>query len=161
MKSTAKKAVVLWLALLFSTPALTMAQQSQKSIKKGPIQKTSALPGEDLFNTYCAACHGKDAKGDGPAAASFKVPPPDLTTLAKRHGGKFPAEYVTAVLQYGVEDVKAHGSKEMPVWGSVFGPTGTLSKTQTLSLAESREVDSAVALKIHNLSQYIESLQVK
>jgi len=161
MKSKAERAIVLLLALLFSIGALTMAQQSQTTTKKGPIQKTSAPPGEGLFNSYCAACHGKDAKGNGPAAAALKVPPPDLTTLAQRHGGKFPTEYVTTVLQYGVEDIKAHGSKDMPVWGPLFGPSGSLSKSQSLPLAEAREVNSAVTLKIHNLSQYIESLQAK
>ena len=161
VKRIAGRAVVLLLALLFSTGALTMAQQSQTTIKKGPIQKTSAPSGEDIFNTYCAVCHGKDAKGNGPAAGALKVPPADLTTLAQRHGGKFPTEYVTTVLQYGVEDIKAHGSKDMPVWGPLFGPSGSLSKSQALPLAEAREVSSAVTLKIHNLSQYIESLQGK
>jgi mono/diheme cytochrome c family protein len=161
MKSIAGRAVVLLLALLFSTGALTMAQQSQTTIKNGPIQKTSAPSGEDLFNTYCAVCHGKDAKGNGPAAGAFKVPPPDLTTLAQHHGGKFPTEYVTAVLQYGVEGVKAHGSKDMPVWGPLLGPSGALRQSPSLPLAEEREVSSLVTLKIHNLSQYIESLQAK
>ena len=161
VKRIAGRAVVLLLALLFSTGALTTAQQSQSAIKKGPIQKTSAPSGEDMFNTYCAVCHGKDAKGNGPAAGALKVPPADLTTLAQRHGGKFPTEYVTTVLQYGVEDIKAHGSKDMPVWGPLFGPSGSLSKSQSLPLAEAREVSSAVTLKIHNLSQYIESLQGK
>ena len=161
MKSIAGRAVVLLLALLFSTGALTMSQQSQTTIKKGPIRKTSAPPGEDMFNTYCAVCHGKDAKGNGPAAGALKVPPTDLTTLAQRHGGKFPTEYVTSVLQYGVEDVKAHGSKDMPIWGPLFGPSGSLTKSQSLPLAEAREVSSAVTLRIHNLSQYIESLQAK
>jgi len=161
MKSIARRAVVLSLALLFSTGALTMAQQSQTTIEKGPIQKMSAPSGGDLFNAYCAVCHGKDAKGNGPAAAALKVPPSDLTTLAQRHGGKFPTEYVTTVLQYGVQDVKAHGSKDMPIWGELFGPTEALTRSPSLPLAESREVNSVVTLKIHNLSQYIESLQAK
>jgi mono/diheme cytochrome c family protein len=46
--------------------------------------------GEVMYKQYCAACHGADAKGHGPAAASLKMPPPDLTTLANRHDGKFP-----------------------------------------------------------------------
>lgn len=157
MKGMPNSALVLLLALLFSTAMLTQSQTT----KKRPIQKTAALPGEDMFNTYCAVCHGKDAKGNGPAAAALKVPPPDLTTLAQRHGGKFPTEFVTNVLQYGAEDIKAHGSRDMPVWGSLFGPTGALSKSQSRPLAEEREADAAVALKIQNLTQYIESLQAK
>ena len=156
MKNIARKAV-LFLGLLLATGALTMAQQSQT----GSVQETSAPSGEDLFNTYCAVCHGKDAKGNGPAAGALKVRPADLTTLAQRHGGKFPREYVTTVLQYGVEDVKAHGSKDMPIWGSLFGPSEALSKSQSLPLSEAREISSVVTLKIHNLSQYIESLQAK
>jgi mono/diheme cytochrome c family protein len=162
MKGAANRVLVLLLALLFSTAMLSLAQQSQTTKKKGgPIQKTSLLPGEALFNTYCAVCHGKDAKGNGPAASALKVPPSDLTTLAQRHGGKFPTDYVTNVLQYGVEDIRAHGSKEMPIWGFVFGRPGALRKDQSLPLAEEREVDAAVALKDQNLSQYIESLQLK
>ena len=161
MNSIAKRALVLSLALMFSTRTLTIAQQSQTTIKKGPTQKTSARAGHDMFNTYCAVCHGKDAKGSGPAAGALKVRPADLTTLARRHGGKFPTEYVTTVLQYGVEDVKAHGSKDMPIWGPLLGPTGAISRSEPLPLAEAREVSSVVTLRIHNLSQYIESLQAK
>lgn len=161
MKNKARWAVVVSLALLFSTGPLTIAQQSQATLKKGPTQKTSTPPGQDMFNNYCAVCHGKDAKGNGPAAAALKVPPADLTTLAQRHGGKFPTEYVTTVLQYGIENVKAHGSKDMPVWGPLFGPSGSLSKSQSLPLADARDADAVVSLKVHNLSQYIESLQVK
>jgi mono/diheme cytochrome c family protein len=111
---------------------LAMGQQNQTTLKNGPIQKTSAPSGEDLFNTYCAVCHGKDAKVHGPAAGALKVPPADLTTLARRHGGKFPTEYVTTVLQYGIQDVKAHGSKDMPIWGDIFGPTESLTRSQSL-----------------------------
>ena len=34
--------------------------------------------GKQLYQIYCALCHGVDAKGKGPVAAKF-VPPPDLT----------------------------------------------------------------------------------
>jgi mono/diheme cytochrome c family protein len=157
----AKKTAVLLLTVLFWTTALTMAGQSQAATKNGSAQATSPPSGESLFNTYCAVCHGKDAKGNGPAASALKPPPPNLTTLARRHGGKFPTDYVAAVLQYGVQNIKAHGSPDMPIWGEVFGPKNALRKSPSLPLAEEREADSAVAMQIHNLSQYIESLQVK
>jgi mono/diheme cytochrome c family protein len=160
MTHTGKWAVGFLLTLV-STAAFTTARQSQTTAKNSPEQRTAALPGEGLFNSYCAACHGRDAKGDGPAAAALKVPPSDLTTLAQRHGGKFPMEYVTQVLEYGVGEVKAHGSKEMPVWGPMFGAPGSLRKNNELPLAESRDVDAAVATKIHDLCQFIESLQKK
>jgi mono/diheme cytochrome c family protein len=150
MKSLATRAGVLLFALLFSTATLTMAQQSQTTVKKTTIPRTSAASGEEMFNTYCAVCHGKDAKGNGPAAAALKVPPDDLTTLAQRHGGKFPADYVATVLRSGVQEAKAHGSKDMPIWGPLFA-----------SLGNGSTASPEVAQRIHNLSQYIESLQAK
>jgi len=150
MKSLATRAGVLLFALLFSTATLTMAQQSQTTVKKTTIPRTSAASGEEMFNTYCAVCHGKDAKGNGPAAAALKVPPDDLTTLAQRHGGKFPGDYVATVLRSGVQEAKAHGSKDMPIWGPLFA-----------SLGNGSTASPEVAQRIHNLSQYIESLQAK
>ena len=57
--------------------------------------------GERLYKQFCAACHGSDAKGHGPVASSLKVAPPDLTTLAKRHKGKFSYNYVSSILYFG------------------------------------------------------------
>jgi putative copper resistance protein D len=148
MKSLAASAGVLLFALLFSTATLTMGQQSQ-TIKKVPIQTTSAASGEKMFNAYCAVCHGKDGKGNGPAVPALKVPPPDLTTLAQRHDGKFPTDYVGDLLRNGIEDVKAHGSKDMPIWGPLFGSiSGGVASPQTQQ-------------RIHNVTEYIESLQAK
>ena len=49
---------------------------------------TSAGTGSGLFTNYCASCHGVDARGDGPAAASLRVPPTDLTRLARANRGE-------------------------------------------------------------------------
>jgi mono/diheme cytochrome c family protein len=79
-----------------------------------------AAGGRGLYLRYCTSCHGADAKGGGPVAASLKVTPPDLTQIAKRAGGKFDEK---AVLSYidGRRAVAAHGPRDMPVWGAVFG----------------------------------------
>ncbi len=115
-------------------------------VKKEPIQMTSAASGVEMFNSYCAACHGKDAKGNGPAASALKVPPADLTQLAKKNNGKFPADHVGNELRTGVAG--AHGSNEMPVWGPLF------------SSVSSRD-DAIVQMRISNLIRYIETLQAK
>lgn len=115
MKRLATRAGVLLSILLFSTTTLTTAQQGQTTIKKEPIKRTSATSGQEMFSSYCAVCHGKDAKGNGPATAALKVPPPDLTTLAQRRGGKYPAMYVESVLRFGAETYPAHGTKDMPI----------------------------------------------
>lgn len=120
------------------------AQTSQ--VKKEPIQPTSAASGSEMFNSYCASCHGKDAKGDGPAAASLKVAPANLTELARKNNGKFPADHVSNILRSGVAG--AHGSVDMPVWGPLFSKV-------------SGHDDTMVQMRIANLVHYLESLQVK
>ena len=96
---------------------------------------------------YCAVCHGKDGKGSGPAAPALKMPATDLTTLAQKNGGKYPALHVSSVIR-GEGDVPAHGSKDMPVWGPLFWKM-------------SQGHDAEVQQRIANLNQYIESLQAK
>jgi mono/diheme cytochrome c family protein len=133
------------LVSLFAFVAVSGYAQTGQ-VKKEPIQTTSAASGVEMFNSYCAACHGKDAKGDGPAAGALKVPPANLPELAKKNNGKFPADHVASVLRSGVSG--AHGSPEMPVWGPLFS-------------AVSGRDDSIVQMRIANLVRYLESLQVK
>jgi hypothetical protein len=47
-------------------------------------------PGKSEYQPSCATWHGKDGKGNGPVGAELKVPPPDLTVLAKKNNGVFP-----------------------------------------------------------------------
>ena len=75
--------------------------------------------GKQAFETNCAVCHGMDARGNGPYTSSLKVPPPDLTTLAKKNGGVFPVDRVSKVID-GRSEVAAHGSRDMPIWGKRF-----------------------------------------
>jgi mono/diheme cytochrome c family protein len=75
--------------------------------------------GKPLYVQYCASCHGLAGRGDGPVASSMRQPPPDLTTLAQRSGGRFDEREAMAVID-GARLVAAHGPREMPVWGAVF-----------------------------------------
>ena len=68
----------------------------QKEVKHVPIQRTSAASAQEMFTTYCAVCHGKDGKGNVPAANTLKVLPADLTMLAKRTAGNIPASVLPA-----------------------------------------------------------------
>ncbi|MGE0483896.1 MAG: cytochrome c [Gammaproteobacteria bacterium] len=84
-----------------------------------PVQADDAdvaAVGKDRFANYCAACHGLDAKGDGPVAFVLKKAPPDLTVLAKNNGGDFPFNKVYDMVD-GRGMPGAHGTREMPVWG--------------------------------------------
>ena len=123
------------------------AQEPPKKIERTTAPMISPASGREMFMNYCASCHGKDAKGNGPAASALKVPPANLTELAKGNNGKYPSFKVTSVLN-GQTDLAAHGSKEMPVWGRVFWK---------MSGGHEAEVEQRVA----NLNRYIESVQAK
>jgi mono/diheme cytochrome c family protein len=87
--------------------------------QKEPVRRENATSGKKIFVNYCASCHGVEGKGNGPAAVALKPAPTDLTTLAKANEGKYPAGFVSAVLKFG-RNPAAHGSSDMPVWGSRF-----------------------------------------
>jgi mono/diheme cytochrome c family protein len=74
--------------------------------------------GSQLFRTYCASCHGSDARGAGPMADTLRRIPPDLTQFATRNGGVFPSERLYAIIDG--RGVASHGDREMPVWGDAF-----------------------------------------
>lgn len=101
--------------------------------------------GRKLYVQYCASCHGMDAKGSGPVASALKVAPTNLTTIAQRNGGKFSAQDVQLHIN-GENDIPAHGSKDMPVWGSYF---------------RSSRGQGVATLNINNLTMYLEAIQVK
>jgi mono/diheme cytochrome c family protein len=113
----------------------------------GPMGQPAAAKesGADLYVAFCESCHGRKGLGDGPIASSLKTRPTDLTKLAKNNGGKYPHERVAMVLQFGVV-VPAHGSTDMPSWGSTFRAMGD---------------ESLVQRRVVALSQHIESMQVK
>ncbi len=135
------------LGLLAVFAVCSAAQQTKTEIKSRAPEWTPPTSGSEMYLTYCAACHGKDAKGNGPAAPALKSAPPDLTTLAKRNGGKYPTLRVSSILQ-GKEDLAAHGNQEMPMWGPAFR-------------AMSGSTDANVTMRITNLNRYLESLQEK
>ncbi len=115
-------------------------------IKNGPAPSIHSVGGADLYNAYCAVCHGTDGKGDGPAAIALRSRLPDLTLLAKSTRGKLSrADVETAVTGRG-RLIPAHGTEEMPMWGPVF---------------KSVYGDDGALLRLVNLVTYIDSLQVK
>ena len=121
------------------------AQQLSRQSGEAGGNQVQAMSGSDIFKWYCAACHGKAGKGDGPAASEFKVRPPDLTLLSKRNKGKFPADYVTRVLRNGPKP-SAHGTAEMPTWGPLFAELNAKGRVTV-------EIDAVV--------HYVETIQEK
>lgn len=120
--------------------------QDKTTAMKASTERAEGASGRQTYEYYCASCHGENAKGGGPAAEALKTPPTDLTTLAKKNGGKFPYEYVGGVVRFG-KPISAHGSSDMPVWGPIF------------NMVDFNEV--AIRKRIRNLCDYLASLQEK
>ena len=133
---------------LASAVLLHAGASAQTTRPKNPPLVISSMYGRDLFEFYCATCHGRDGHGGGPAVQASSIPPPDLTRIATRNGGTFPQARVESFVT-GDEDhlMPAHGSKDMPVWGPIFrglDPNDTMNK-----------------VRVANIVGYIESIQAK
>jgi mono/diheme cytochrome c family protein len=81
-----------------------------------PTTASAGSEGRVLFGSYCVACHGADARGDGPVAAKLRTQPSDLTRLGRRFGTPINRDKVARYID-GRVDVLAHGPRNMPVWG--------------------------------------------
>jgi mono/diheme cytochrome c family protein len=147
-----EKAMVPAIALaLVITTLLTGAQPVQEQDSKSAednknVYLIPSLEGADLFHSYCASCHGADGRGEGPAARALTAKVPDLTTIAKRNGGIFPARRIERVIS-GDDLVVAHGSREMPIWGPIFH-----------QIEKDRDLGN---VRLRNVAKYIQSIQQK
>lgn len=121
--------------------------EGKQAVNKVQTEMPDVASGKKTYMQYCAACHGADGKGMGPAASALKTPPSDLTALAKRHAGRFPEECVTEIMRFG-KPIQAHGSVDMPVWGPIFGVRDKFNEV-------------AVRRRIKNLCNYLATLQEK
>jgi mono/diheme cytochrome c family protein len=115
---------------------------AQTRIEKVPIQPTSAADPQQMFDTYCAVCHGKEGKGNGPAASALTKVPADLTRISARNGGTFPKVRVKRFIE-GLDGVPAHGTRDMPIWGGLF-------RALNRDTAE---------LRVEALAQYLDKMQ--
>jgi mono/diheme cytochrome c family protein len=115
-----------------------------------PIEKI----GKQEFVRSCAACHGEYGKGDGLVAGLLLVKPPDLTSIRKRHGGKFPASWVYRIID-GRTQMRPHGSEEMPIWGDRY----RVDALRGLPLPLNVSADAVVHGKILSLVYYLELIQ--
>ena len=78
--------------------------------------------GKTEYQSGCAACHGIDAKGNGPVSKELKIRATDLTVLAKNNSGVFPYNMVYEIIDGRNSTIGSHGTREMPIWGYRFTP---------------------------------------
>ena len=128
----------------FMMLSFTGATVDAQTVKQGTAPRIQSMEGVDTYKAYCAVCHGPQAKGNGPAATALKKVPADLTTIAKRTGGKFSSADVEALIM-GQQVMASHGSRDMPIWGPVFQSLAT--------------DPSFMKLRVSNLVDYLKSIQ--
>lgn len=115
---------------------------------RSPEPPVRPVDGPGIYQTYCASCHGEDARGNGPVAPALKQKVPDLTRLSQENSGTFPADHVKTTILLGSDDlIPAHGSKKMPIWGPIFH-----------ELDFDRDWGQ---VRVENLTKYLESIQKK
>ena len=132
-------------------PTGSSPAQSPEGVQPGAADSGavtgSASRGRVSYRIYCASCHGPAAQGDGPVSGYLKIPPKDLSLLAKANGGTFPEERVSASID-GRGAVASHGPRDMPVWGLSFQETGK-------DVDQEKEVRQRIA----DLVEFIKTIQ--
>jgi len=124
--------------------AVTAAVDAQGPRQAVPPLVPESLVGSVSFDLYCASCHGRAGRGDGPTAAALKTKPADLTLLSRGNRGVFPRERVLDFIE-GSSRAAGHGSAEMPVWGPTL---------RALDASDAR-----VTVRLQNLVAFVESIQ--
>jgi len=138
-----RKSLVLFLCLFMSASLMRAGQEQRQTTSPAH----NPLEGAEIFRHYCAACHGTDGRGHGPASVTMRHAVPDLTRISQRNGGTFPFQRVRRVIEGEGPGPLAHGNREMPIWGPIF-----------------HEVESDLDLgevRLDAITKHLESMQQK
>jgi len=141
------KTALKWLMVFNLTVGLVHAAAAAQDTDAGKL----------LFQSSCASCHGIDGKGKGSLRDQLKVPPSDLTVLSKKNGGVFPVGAMYEVID-GRTAIAAHGTREMPVWGTY---TSRLLPPSDIMIDPSYDPEAAVRARILAIIDYLNRIQTK
>jgi mono/diheme cytochrome c family protein len=111
----------------------------------GLAKAEEVTKGKALFMQYCASCHGPNGAGDGPLASSLNTPAANLRLLSLRFGNPLPQDIIARFID-GRAEIKAHGPRDMPVWGERF-------------YAESNGEEAKIKQRIAKLVVFLQSIQ--
>lgn len=111
--------------------------------------------GKREYESNCAVCHGMKGKGDGPYAGIVDTRIADLSVLTKRNDGVYPFQRVYEVID-GRQAVKAHGPRDMPIWGDRY-----MKSASEAYFDVPYEPEAFVRTRILALAEYVHRLQGK
>jgi len=104
--------------------------------------------GRKLYLEHCAACHGLKADGHGPLEHELAKPAADLRILSKRYGNPLPDDQIARFMD-GRADIKAHGPRDMPVWGD-----------EMWKYPEGKGNPNQVSEPVAKIIRYLQSIQI-
>lgn len=96
-------------ALVVATSHDPVARRLSLLIRGNPVSADAAsvARGAELFAQSCSSCHGETGRGDGPASAGLRAPPPDFAGLNR------PDSVLAMAIIFGQ-------GAEMPGWDDAF-----------------------------------------
>lgn len=103
--------------------------------------------GHRYFIHYCASCHGAEGLGDGPVAKSLNTPPANLRKLGDKYGMPLPAHRIAELID-GRDTIRAHGTRDMPVWGERLYEVG-----------QGEEGETGIGRVIAKIIAYLDTIQ--
>lgn len=143
------------MAVSLLTSAMAIAQDTSMPDENVGVEAPLRLElGGNDYQNNCASCHGVNGHGDGPVAEFLALVPIDLTALARKNHGVFPSARVAKIID-GRQQVRAHGSRDMPVWGIWFNAEADEPGLQA------SEREALVRKRIESLVAFLKTIQVK
>jgi mono/diheme cytochrome c family protein len=141
MRSLVSLLTLIMSLLPWVTPETAVAQQAE-----------IVTAGQREFHGHCAVCHGFGGKGESVMTTLnlLTVKPADLTQLRERNKGRFPFWQVYRIID-GREEVKGHGTRDMPIWGERF------TEEEGSTLADETRAIGRILTIVH----YLQSIQEK
>lgn len=100
------------IAVALAAAGLIGVGSAAQSAEKGDFGKRE-------YDSRCSVCHGADGKGRGPYAGIIDTAIPDVTMMSRRNAGVFPFQRVQELID-GRQTVRAHGPRDMPIWGKTY-----------------------------------------
>jgi mono/diheme cytochrome c family protein len=149
------KVISIAVAVVFILLGVCPSSRAASGDEAAAAEKKQGITGELEYRWYCAQCHGMSATGNGPVAPALKKKPANLRLLSKNNGGVFPREDVRDFID-GRKGASAHGSREMPIWGTALrgNQPGVYIPGKPLTEQEAQR-------RIELLVDYLSSIQAK